>query len=1167
MRDIDHKILNLLMENGLISLDLLVEKGLVEEHAIDGIMNEILEEETVESESKTRPEGSMGKFGRYRELEAIGSGGMAEVYKAYDPELRRHVALKFLRIAEEEMRGKLLREAKAQARIGHPNVCHVYEVGELEERPYIAMQYISGKTLKETTSELTIEEKIVLIREIASALHEAHRIGLIHRDIKPSNVMVERQADGKWTPYLVDFGLARELQSSATTLSGERAGTPWYMSPEQAAGNVQSLDRRSDVFSLGVMFYELLCGKLPSEDRDRSTIQQVEPVGLRKRDNSIPVDLETIVMKCLEKEPHRRYESAKELSEDVQRYLDGEPILAQPPSFSYRLLKKTKKNKFATSALAAGIIVALFLCSLLFWVQWRSRIQSRYANQYGQEVRYIDTMLRSVYMAPLHDIRRELNLVRERLRIVERQMQNGGRWSYGPGNYALGHGYLFLRDYEKARLYLERAWELGYQDTSAAYALGQVMGVLYQKALIDSEQIENREVREARKQESEKRFKAPAIEFLKKAIGYVELPEYVEGLIAFYEARYDEALAKTRDAYSHARWSFEPLKLEGDIYAALGRAAFEKGEYQAAAKALDQAGKAYASASEIGRSEQGAYLGNCNRWLKMMRVEMEQGIAPDRSFKLSLESCDKAILVNPETAEPYRMKWDSYYRLGEYQIYNTGLDPRPAFEKAIEVGQQATVRNPKDADSFRNIGTAYQKVGEYEVMNGRDPRALLEKSIHQLKKALQINSRDAYTWNNLGNVYIDLGEFQMSRGENPGPALTSAIRQYEMAIQFNPRFASVYNNVGIAYQDMAEYEMAHGQDPTTSLRKAIDQYRTVTQINPQDSYAFNNLSVAFDVLGEYQMHHGVDPGKVLQQAANHSESALRINPKDVIAHNNMGIAYLHLGENAIRNGQSPDELLKQAMDQFQKTIGINSNYSYAWNNLGLCYFAAGEYEMMQGKDPRNSFEKAILKFQESLKISPDDDTPLTQMSGAYTQLALYNLRHGKNPASFLRSARMALQKAIAIDSTSFDSYRVQGQVELIEARWALSQRREPDSFFAAAEKSLNRSIELNQLNANAYEKAAEICWWKAKWQIKSRSSAKATIQRGLVLCDKALSLDPKNARAKALKGVLHLELASKETDAPGRVELASRARLFLGEAVRMNPLLNNEFGIQLMQAK
>src|SRR5436853_1201942 len=196
-----------------------------------------LGQETVKPEAAATPQPAtprsqtpVPQSDRYQVLEVIGTGGMGKVYKAFDRKLRRPVALKFLRGADAALERRFLQEAQAQARVDHPNVCKVYEVGRIGEEPYIAMQYIEGKTLRDAAQDMGLDQKLRLMREVAEAIHAAHGLGLVHRDIKPANILVEKGL----RPFITDFGLARDLEAPGDTVQGALLGTPQYMAPEQA---------------------------------------------------------------------------------------------------------------------------------------------------------------------------------------------------------------------------------------------------------------------------------------------------------------------------------------------------------------------------------------------------------------------------------------------------------------------------------------------------------------------------------------------------------------------------------------------------------------------------------------------------------------------------------------------------------------------------------------------------------------------------------------------------------------------------------------------------------------------------------------------------------------------------------------------------------------------
>lgn len=322
------------------------------------------------------PGGREEEAVRFETAMPVGRGGMGEVARAWDPVLGRAVALKFLRVDNPELEERMLREARLQARVQHPNVCPIYEVGRDEGRIYIAMRFIDGTTLDRAAVGLSLDRRVELVKTVAEAVHAAHQVGLIHRDLKPANILVEDTDEGELKPWVVDFGVAREKEVPSATLTGQVVGTPGYISPEQAQGEVSSLDRRSDVFSLGVILYELVGGAKPfGGDSDLEAMLQLlegEAIPLRRRAPHVPRELETVIMKCLESERERRYPSARALAEDLGRFLAGEPVLARPTGLLGRLRGRARRHPRAAALLAAAALAVAGLAGALAasWVRY-----------------------------------------------------------------------------------------------------------------------------------------------------------------------------------------------------------------------------------------------------------------------------------------------------------------------------------------------------------------------------------------------------------------------------------------------------------------------------------------------------------------------------------------------------------------------------------------------------------------------------------------------------------------------------------------------------------------------------------------------------------------------------------------------------------------------------
>jgi serine/threonine protein kinase len=313
-------------------------------------------------------------FGDYELLAEIARGGMGVVYKARQKGLNRVVALKMILagdLAGADERQRFRTEAEAAARLRHPNIVAVHEVGEVEGQLFFSMEFIEGRTLAQRLIGGPVPGRTAAgyVGQLARAVHYAHRQGILHRDLKPSNILL----DPDDRPYVTDFGLAKRLDAgaSAVTRTGAVVGTPSYMAPEQAAGKIKELGPACDVYGLGAVLYELLTGRPPfRSDTPLDTVLHVlerEPVPPRLLNPKIDPDLQTICLKCLEKEPARRYASAEELAADLQRYLDGESILARSYNILARLTRALHKPSHREADLHAWSSLLLLLAGIFFF--------------------------------------------------------------------------------------------------------------------------------------------------------------------------------------------------------------------------------------------------------------------------------------------------------------------------------------------------------------------------------------------------------------------------------------------------------------------------------------------------------------------------------------------------------------------------------------------------------------------------------------------------------------------------------------------------------------------------------------------------------------------------------------------------------------------------------
>jgi eukaryotic-like serine/threonine-protein kinase len=302
----------------------------------------------------------------YELLEELARGGMGVVYKARQKSLNRIVALKMIlpgRLTSAEDLERFRREAEATARLQHPNIVAVHEVGEFQGQHFYSMDYIDGPSLAKRLQQGPFPNRVAAryVMLIARAIDHVHRHGILHRDLKPSNILLDSDDE----PHITDFGLAKKIGGDSTqTRAGVVMGTPSYMAPEQAAGKIQELGPACDVYGLGAVLYELLTGRPPfRSESPLDTVVHVlekEPAPPRLLNPKIERDLETICLKCLEKSPSHRYKSAEALAEDLERFLKGESVQARPFNMIDRLARTLERSHHAAEFHSWGTMLFIF---------------------------------------------------------------------------------------------------------------------------------------------------------------------------------------------------------------------------------------------------------------------------------------------------------------------------------------------------------------------------------------------------------------------------------------------------------------------------------------------------------------------------------------------------------------------------------------------------------------------------------------------------------------------------------------------------------------------------------------------------------------------------------------------------------------------------------------
>jgi len=997
----------------------------------------------------------------------LGEGGMGSVFRAFDPVLGRPVALKFLHRENPALVERLMREARLQAGVDHPNVCRVYEVGESDGRPYIAMQYVEGQTLDARSPSLTLEEKVRLMASVAEGVHAANRTGLVHRDLKPGNIMVESR-DGVLHPYVLDFGLAREASAEGLTDTGLALGSPPYMAPEQARGDVHALDRRTDVYGLGAVLYELVTGRPPFEGKSTVDILlkvlHEDAVPPRRIAPSVPTDVETIALKCLEKDPARRYDSARHLADDLRRFLDGDPVEARRAGRAYRLSRTARKHRAILAVAAAGLVLTATAGAASVRARWRAADEAAIAQAFGQEIERIEGTLRQAYLLPLHDVAPERRRVRERMRRIESEMALRGPLSFGPGHYALGRGYLALGDAAQARAHLEAAAKAGYAGAEVRSALGRALGAQYSAAVEEAARIPGDEGRR-RRETAQKELREPALAYLKGVSD--STAALTPALIAYYEQQYDEAGRQVRSAIAADPGLFEAHLLGGQVASNQGRDRMLVGDYEGAVAALERAGEAYARAAEIARSAPEVRVAECERAGLLLEVKFERGVISDALFESVIPPCEAASRVDPERPEPNAYRSRALWRWAEY-LSNHGHDARRHNEQALAAARDAARLGSRDADTLSALGLALWGASENTGPIGEDPRPLLREAASAFDRAVALRPNWVNAYGNLTGIYNALADYEVSHGLDPGPSLELGERSGKRAVEVaQERYWQVYTNLGLTHWVRACWLFARGEDPEPAVREARAVFGRAVELNPKGAFAHRGLAGAESVGAEYDLARGSDPRERLARIRRSARLALEANPDYANGYASLGLADAVEADYLDRQGSDPAGALRSGRVHFHKALAINATNVDGLVGLRRLELAAARADLERGRSPERALEAAGKAARRLIASEPLHPDAARGEAEVHRWRAEWLLRRGLVPADDLAHGLLDIERALEINRLSPEAAVVLVRLRGLEARVARGPAARAAAL-ARVQAANEEALRLNPLLARTY---------------------------------------------------------------------------------------------------
>ncbi len=835
------------------------------------------------------PQGK--KFGRYVLLSVLGHGTMGVVYRAFDSQLGRMVALKqLLREENPELEERFQREARLSARLRHPNVVPVHDVGREEGRLYLAMEFVEGRTLAAWLGETRdlkragdprgterLRREVEVLGMVADALGHAHALGVVHRDLKPGNILLDREG----RPYVTDFGLAMDVVpwnreegpgAERMTRSGQLLGTPAYMSPEQAHAQSGTIGPRADVWALGVILYEVLTGHLPFGGKTAwdmmAAVKTREPAPPRQLRPEVPGDLERVCMAALVKEPSRRTPTATAFAEDLRRWLKGEPVTASPPGLAYRGARWARRRiAWLTGATVLVLLVGSAIVSVhLEHLREAERRRSALAQGAAAVLRF----QREVMRTPMSQDAR-LELARQPLdalsRIPPGDPLHGCALAWRAWVTLLLEGRdETVREFDRACALSPEAavpWRLRGLFRLDTYAglrglpMRRLGPLGLDSPVVGPETDELRELREggladlARAQALDPRDSIEEMNMARAlAAGYSGRPggweealrlmgdavsvrtHRLRGLAFFQLRRFPEAVVEFGHAL--AEWPQDP-DLHFHLAQSLQATAIEamlRGEDPE--PLYGEAIEGYERASRLNSNKSATYLGQqAVAWMELGLSRVARGIDPREVYRKSIVTLRP--LARPSSVSPFasfgRLQLGLVLRLLGEAEGDCGGDPRPHFLEAIASLDEEIALFPDNLDARNARGNAWQRQGEY-TRDG-ESEAAFGRALQDFDAAVRMAPDSHQSLTNRASLRVSMARAATDRGVDVRPWLEAAIRDAEAATKTSPGSFGGFQNRAAARLMSAKEALRRAEEPSALLDGAAEDFDAVLALNPR----------------------------------------------------------------------------------------------------------------------------------------------------------------------------------------------------------------------------------------------------------------------------------------------------------------------------------------------
>ncbi len=1032
-------------------------------------------------------------FGRFQILEELGRGGMGVVYLAYHPELRVHFAVKVLLAGDQppaELLSRFEREARALARIRHPGFVAVHDLGVADGRAFIAMEYVEGVSLERLLEDpvghgvaeagpgsapapvggspagpirvrsrrgargIAPREAAGMIAEVAESLQAAHEAGILHRDLKPANILRDRAGRLK----IMDFGIAKMTGAGTLqTQAGAVMGTPSYMSPEQASGDVDRMDERSDVYQLGAVLYEMLTGTVPHDGPSPMAIAmsvlKSEPARVRVRSPWVPVGLAAIVEKAMERESRQRYSTAQSLALDLRRWLAGEPTEARPPSWWKRPVRWLHRHR--GPAALGGVALVCLIAAVLAVVRWRGAEARRWSDLADRA---------ALYRKAAIDLRREgLSLERKGrdylallgAAVTEAEAADPSR---PEPRWHLGRLQRALMDFRAARAAQEEALRRDPEFAPARYEHAVLLAAEY-RARIDrlrdawwasagaqrpSGPDPDREggsaIAAGPPPSADLAAADPVAGALRRALreDLKRLEAATgrsgddEGVITSAMRRCARGLYLSGEASGPEGWAASAEELEAALAADPG---LEEAVEALAALRRDEGKPAaavavYTRGIEADRGYAPFRSGRAGMWTEEGMQRFGRGEDPGAAFTAALEDFAQALETAPDVPATWVGRGMTRLNRGVW-IVLAGGDPTSEYEAAVADFGQALARAPDLVDALSWRGSTRSNLARHREERGVDPGDAVRLAREDFDRALELDPRASGALRGRANLLNNIGLAKRRRGEDPTPDYQAAIADYGRALALDPRSEEAWVRRGLARVNLGVYVVGRGGDPLAWYDEAIADFGQAIERFPREAEGYLRRGTARCNRAIYRASRGADARPDYAAALSDLDAAVERNPRWDEAWRTRGILRARHAVDARQQGEDPTPLYEAAMADFGEAIRVNPAQEENWTERGQTRLNWAIGKLAAFQLPAGLLEAAEADFTAALERNPARDMAWQGRGHARRLAAMLGAMRGKDPAAGLAAALDDLDRAVRANPGNAVSFARRGSLHVV----------------------------------------------------------------------------------------------------------------------------------------